>query len=510
MKTPGQAATQLSRQVSFKNKTLQLALLASFVLAVALLVTSHHAVTTSSASNADKQLLSVPLPRRRHQAANGGLPPIPDSVRDKLSNDQHDEKYLLYAMGKFDGGKDEVVSTISFPLPYDAVPVESVPSEIILQPTFGSHRRQKNAVFAFAEGYELNVYVTFIESLKNTGFRGDVILSVSHVDVMKSGVEEYLKWYSLQSDDSLRVISYGLSWECYKKSGARILPTNKEGRGSTTNHGFSDCKIHGLYSDGKDNYLAPAADPREARPVATARYELYWIWSRQYDESSSILIIDVRDSYFQSNPFNFVPFSLGSVHLPANQGTKEGCSLDLFEENFEALNIGTSNYNSQWIKSAYGQESLKKMTLKPVICSGSTMGSQRAIELYCRAMVAQFDNTKCKAVGCDQGFHNYLFYEGGLKSFLASHDCAINVHRQGSGAVNSLAAMRKSSLRSQGVLKSLDSKANGSDADNSVVLNNDNTTLSPVVHQFDRDKELKGIIRKRSSAMLTRWKSNQS
>jgi len=313
---------------------------------------------------------------------------------------------------------------------------------------------------------------------------------------LKGGVGEYLRWHQRQDDFSLRVISYALSWECYKKSGARILPTNKEGRGSTTNHGFSDCKINGLYSDGKAN-----EDPREARPVATARYELYWIWSQQYHEHASILIMDVRDTYFQSNPFNFQPL---------NHQTKEECKLDLFAENYEAVTIGKSNYNSNWVRTAYGRKALEKMSSRPVICSGSTMGNQHAIELYTRAMVAQFDTTKCKQVGCDQGFHNYLIYEGGLDSFMSSHSCSMHVHKQGEGIVNNLAAMRQSSLRSQGVLSTAsDGQAKTVAGDNIVVLN-ENETLSPVLHQFDRDPELQGVVRKRTATMLNRWKSSRT
>ena len=44
-----------------------------------------------------------------------------------------------------------------------------------------------------------------------------------------------------------------------------------------------------------------------------------------------------------------------------------------------------------------------------------------------------------RAVGCDQGFHNYLFYKGGLNSLLAYHACTINVYKQGAGVVNNLA-----------------------------------------------------------------------
>lgn len=107
-----------------------------------------------------------------------------------------------------------------------------------------------------------------------------------------------------------------------------------------------------------------------------------------------------------------------------------------------------------------------------------------------------------RQVGCDQGFHNYLYYEGGLISHLKSHHCAINVYKQGDGAVNNLAAMRESPLRSQGVLSGA--------GDGAVVLNNNDSVPSPVVHQFDRDKELKGILKGRTSKIVSRWKASQS
>lgn len=375
--------SEVSTQPIAKNRMVKCTLFFFFAMATAMLVFSHHAVTSSALAGDRSEKLSVPVPKR--QPAKGGLPPIPDFVMKQLE-EKSDTGNNAVAAGKPD--------ISDFPLPSDAVPVGSAPSEIMLKPTFGSHRPDRNAVFAFAEGYDLQVYTTFIESLKQTSFTGDVVLAVSYVGGMKPGVEEYLRSYSQQ--DSLRVISYALEWECYKKSGVRILPENGEGRGSTTNHGFSDCKIHGLYSDGEGGEtLEPAQDPREARPVATARYELYWIFSRQYRKDSSMLIIDVRDTYFQSNPFEFqsIPH-LEGAYLPMNQG--KGCRLELFEENFEAVDIGKSSYNSKWVRTAYGQKALNKISSKPVICSGSTMGTQYAVELYSAAMVAQFDETKCK------------------------------------------------------------------------------------------------------------------
>ena len=284
-----------------------------------------------------------------------------------------------------DTTKDEAIRiTKAYPYPYEAI---SPMSKVLLRPTFGTHRSNKNAVFAFAEGYPLDVYVTFVESLKQTGYDGDVVFAVSSESEMKRDVADYLKFYSANANGTgIRVISYALPWVCYKKNGQRILSTNGKGHGSTTNNGFSDCQIDGLYST--EDGITPAKDPRVARPVATARYELYWVWSRQYEASSRILIVDVRDTYFQSNPFIF-----------EQSASADSCALDLFEENREAVNIGKSSYNSNWVRTAYGKDIYGTMSEKPVICSGSTMGTRAAIEIYTIAMVAQFDMSKCKQVG---------------------------------------------------------------------------------------------------------------
>ena len=473
MQTPTTSRTVTTTKNRSASARLQTFLIVSLLFALSTLCLSHYKVVHSVPDHHDR--VTVPLPRNQ-AAAKGGLPPVPDFVKRKAIQTQ----------------ENTVQGLVTFRTPQEAVGVDA---KVLLRPTMGVHRPSSNAVFAFAEGYDLKVYVTFIESLKQTGFVGDVVLAVSETKKMKPSVLDYLKWYTERDEKSLRIVGYALDWQCLTKNGDKIKGSQ---RGSTVNHGFSDCKLDGMWTN-RDG--TPAEDPREARPVATARYELYYIWSKQYHERSKILVIDSRDTYFQA-PFSFESSAapkLRGAHLPDN--VSDSCRLDLFEENREAVDIGKSKYNSRWIKSAYGQATLKKMESKPVICSGSTMGSQAAIEHYSSAMVAQFDKTKCKAVGCDQGMHNYLYYEGGLESWLQSKGCSTHVHEQGSGAVNNLAALRQTSLRDQGILKVQD----GSGSDDIFVANNDGKA-SPILHQYDRDDELKKTIQKRATMLLKGWK----
>ena len=165
-------------------------------------------------------------------------------------------------------------------------------THVSLEPTFGKHRAHADAIFAFAEGYELKIYLTFLESLKATGYNGDLVLSVSALDKLKPGVEEYLRSHHKEENEvGLNVVVYTVTWICYTGDG-------KQADGA--NEGQRMCELVGMYSTGDGEAVK---DPREPRPVATARYELYWAWSLQYDPHNWLMLIDSRDAFFQTDPF---------------------------------------------------------------------------------------------------------------------------------------------------------------------------------------------------------------
>ena len=132
------------------------------------------------------------------------------------------------------------------------------------------------------------------------------------------------------------------------------------------------------------------------------------------------------------------------------------------------------------------------LTYKTVICSGSTIGEQVAIKPYLQCMVAQYDATKCKRKGCDQGFHNYIFHQSQLDN-TEGIEKIVSV-KQGHGAVNNLSILRTKPLSEQGLY----------DSNKQLVLNWDGA-VSPVVHQYDRDEELKLVMRKRLNDLLNEW-----
>jgi hypothetical protein len=159
--------------------------------------------------------------------------------------------------------------------------------QVLMKPTFGRHRPNVDAVFAFAHGYSLQNFIGFVETLDKTGFDGDIVLSISTLATLPVGLETYLRSKS-------NVVAYSVDWVCYKKSGVPTpVPTAE-----------SDCTIVGLYGtmDGQQ----PVDDPRIPRPLATIRFELYWLWALQYHPKSLLLLIDFRDTFFQRHPFTGV------------------------------------------------------------------------------------------------------------------------------------------------------------------------------------------------------------
>ena len=188
--------------------------------------------------------------------------------------------------------KDGAEPSKEYPSPAAMVGGDAV---VMLEPTFGKHRPDEDAVFAFAEGYDIKIYLAFMESLKATGFSGDVVLSVSSLDKLKPGVEKYLRAQP-------NLVVYTVDWKCYTGSG-KLASGPKEG--------MRMCQFSGMYgtsdADSPDAKPRPAEDPREARPVATARYELYWAWSLAYNANSWLMLIDSRDAVFQTDPFKDLP-----------------------------------------------------------------------------------------------------------------------------------------------------------------------------------------------------------
>jgi len=348
----------------------------------------------------------------------------------------------------------EVVAPSHFPKPTRLFNDSSV--VVVAEPSIGQHRPDQDVVMAYAEGYALPYYMSFIETLRKTGFDGDIVLAIASRNLLADNVLDYL-------ESQPNVVIYIHELHCFESDGVTPSPRLMK-KGSLDI--FQMCLLDNVYGhkdeDGK--VIDKLKDVRIGRVVATLRYEWYWIWAQHYNPDSWIMLVDARDSFFQTNPF---------VGLPR----KQNGLLYFFGENAEATRLGKSTKNMNWLRRSYGEEVLAALRAKPTICSGSTMGEQVAIETYLRAMVREWDETDIKMTGADQGFHNYLYYSGKLAN--SATISKLVVWEQGKGIINNLGALRTKKFSEWGFYNE----------ENYQVYNWDGT-LSPVVHQYDRDAHL--------------------
>jgi hypothetical protein len=192
----------------------------------------------------------------------------------------------------FQSSEFSVVGPTAFPKP-NAVAAESPDDEIVnyLSPTFGTHRKDQDAVLIFAAEYSVNTYILFLSTLRETGFEGDVVVAVSKLDYQDKWVKEFL-------ENDPHIIVYVIEFTCFNAENETV---------DSMKGGIRVCKCHNLYGRRQQGEITPLPDPRPPRTGQTTRYELYWMWALQYSKHSWLMLVDVRDTVFQSNPFLQVP-----------------------------------------------------------------------------------------------------------------------------------------------------------------------------------------------------------
>eukprot|EP01038_Epipyxis_sp_PR26KG_P008082 gene8082-10949_t len=125
-----------------------------------------------------------------------------------------------------------------------------------------------------------------------------------------------------------------------------------------------------------------------------------------------VWMIDVRDSFFQSDPFQFIDSSKPS--------------LNVFN-GVESIKIRDCGWNSGWVKDCFGDSTLRRIGANTIICSGVTAGTTDRVLEYVTLMkniistgnsgtnnvllspiTANFPS--CERNGVDQGVHNVLIH----------------------------------------------------------------------------------------------------
>lgn len=116
---------------------------------------------------------------------------------------------------------------------------------------------------------------------------------------------------------------------------------------------------------------------------------------------ANVMLTDVRDVFFQRDPFAFDigPF----VH----------CFLE-----HEDATLGSQKHNREWMRAAYGDDVLREMANAPISCSGVTIGAERAVRGYLDVMVDLLLRLPRQEAGIDQAIHNYAIHRGLIRDLV--------------------------------------------------------------------------------------------
>ena len=237
-------------------------------------------------------------------------------------------------------------------------------------------------VMGMATGYELPTYQIFVGSLRHTGFAGHIILGLERN--ASSDVVHYLQSQNV-AIQWMDLTNCAEGKERQPATSRRLRYELHNNNNSTTKPPPPQCVT--AYPDLK---------PRWSRfPIAAD-------WLRDCPTCTGpVLLMDVRDSFFQRDPFG------------PGSPTIEG--LHVFEEAYPAQT--TSNH---WITSWPLAQCKGVAFTQPMLCSGTTVGTRRAMLQYLQIMHQEMKNwtqtEHCQFpfAGDDQSIHNYLYYMGYL------------------------------------------------------------------------------------------------
>ena len=141
-----------------------------------------------------------------------------------------------------------------------------------------------------------------------------------------------------------------------------------------------------------------------AEPVCTpmeARFLVYRRFLKTHPHRR-ILITDVRDVLFQSDPFRAL--------------TEHGLAASIETRRYT---VASEPHNAAWVLEAYGAEMLERIGASPASCVGVTYGERPAMLAYLDLMsreILELPSAAARRGGADTAIHNVLLWTGRLGS----------------------------------------------------------------------------------------------
>lgn len=295
---------------------------------------------------------------------------------------------------------------------------------------------KRQIILASATGYSWAAIEPFVNSLRTSGYAGDLLMLV---------------------DDAR-----GSTAARLRREGIFVLPVTARIRRTSTNAArlLFNRRWRSVYAaawrfcDALPVAVATRRDLKIAlghrlHHIACSRYFHYYQWLRRHGGGyAEAMLTDVRDVIFQRDPFSY------PLRSPLR-----------FSLEHPSVTIGGQINNAQWIGHSYGPEALARVAHHRVSCSGTTYGTIDGLLDYTAAMtddLLSLTHAIRGADGFDQGVHNYLLWTG---RFPDAEIC-----ENGAGPVLTMQAVPPAELRTDANGRILDAEGR----------------VAPVLHQYDR------------------------
>ena len=283
------------------------------------------------------------------------------------------------------------------PLRYPPGRQYSVPG---VKPDLGKHRPNADAVFSMATGYDIDDHLITIGSLLDTNYTGDIVLGVQPLKECSEQLMAFLEYHAAHSN----LVVYAIPpcerivpdvfkhLRCSMKY-AYVNPFYENKPVSRTTNRLTGKDLAGRHLSPRkfrvsENvcYVTAATLHGCLRLFWAQQYEHYWIWQRNYNPQSRILLTDFRDLVFQANPMD---------HWTLRQTLPT--TLHFFEESNLRRITETDRFTGGMIRDFFGPGMVEVIGNQTVICSGVTMGGKTAIEQYLLKMIWHMDNIQGEA-----------------------------------------------------------------------------------------------------------------
>ncbi len=274
---------------------------------------------------------------------------------------------------------------------------------------------KRDLVLGYNHGYSWPKLAPFFNSLRATGFAGDISLFTSGVEpgaLMEIRAHGVLTLESPCRDMTSRTKTSPL-WKYLRFAPAGLHP-----------------------------WLL-----RNISEIATLRHFLYeQHLAQNLSRYRQVLLTDVRDVAFQTNPFA----------APLEPG------VQVFEEDGRH-SLATRPINAAWIRESFGLATLQELGHLPILCAGTLLGETAAVSAFLGHLCRTFARARSvRSAGIDQGIFNV--------AARTWQDPRLHFQKNGAAAVLTMGNMNHADVL----------------VDPSGWVRRANGEVIPVLHQFDR------------------------